>query len=126
MPKRAKRPCSFPGCAQLVSVGDGGLCEAHRKAQDKKYKRERTDKDEQLLYTSAQWRKLRKMQLHRHPLCERCESQGRVTPATLVHHRTEVKAGGERFDMQNLASLCVPCHESMHRRGAVREASERS
>lgn len=33
-----------------------------------------------------------------------------------VHHITPVSVGGAKFDLDNLTSLCVPCHNEAHRR----------
>lgn len=38
------------------------------------------------LYNTTRWRNLRNAYLMEHPLCERCEKEGRITPATDVHH----------------------------------------
>jgi hypothetical protein len=39
------------------------------------------------MYFTRQWRSLRKRQLQQQPLCERCASRGRLTPADTVHHK---------------------------------------
>ena len=40
MPKKPKRPCSFPGCPKLT---DGRFCEEHEKLENKRY--EKYDRD---------------------------------------------------------------------------------
>ena len=64
----------------------------------------------------AEWRKLRLLALARDfELCQMCKRAGVVTAATDVHHvvsRADCKLRGlpsERLD--NLESLCSPCHE---------------
>ena len=57
-----------------------------------------------------QWRRVRAIQLAREPLCQDCKRAGRVTPASEVHHVVALRDGGARLDLDNLASLCGPCH----------------
>lgn len=81
-------------------------------AKDETYKR--------LIHT-ARWVRLRRDVLTAHPLCERCEAEGFVTPACEVHHRTPVEeavsaADKERlmFNPSNLVALCHACHVRTH------------
>jgi len=60
------------------------------------------------------WQKLRAYYLRRHPLCERCEGDGRTTVAVLVHHIVPISDGGARLDERNLMALCVACHDAKH------------
>jgi hypothetical protein len=58
------------------------------------------------------WHKVRNIKLSETPLCERCEKNGKVTIAVLVHHRDR----NPRNNMgNNLESLCVLCHEKEHK-----------
>jgi 5-methylcytosine-specific restriction protein A len=59
-----------------------------------------------------EWRKVRAAYLASHPLCERCESEGRLTPATEVHHKLPLASGGTNA-WENLAALCKPCHSAI-------------
>jgi 5-methylcytosine-specific restriction protein A len=62
-------------------------------------------------YDKRAWRdRIRKDQLARHPLCERCLAMGRVVAAEHVDHRIPISKGGSERDPENLASLCAPCH----------------
>lgn len=69
---------------------------------------------------SKRWVKLRRHQLSLHPLCEMCEREGRLTPATEVHHITPVEDMPEdrqmalMFDPHNLMSLCHRHHVEVH------------
>ena len=36
MPRKPKRPCSFPGCPKLT---EGRFCEEHEKEENKRYER---------------------------------------------------------------------------------------
>jgi 5-methylcytosine-specific restriction protein A len=102
-----------------MNRGDGktGYCAAHievwnyrertRKADNKKH-RLATDEQEREryeFYKSKTWRKLRKLQLASEPLCRLCKR-----PARVVDHIVQISLGGERYDMDNLQSLCDRCH----------------
>lgn len=64
------------------------------------------------LYKLSAWRTARAAQLARQPLCERCLTEGRVTAATVVNHRTPHKGDvGLFLDPGNHESLCAPCHD---------------
>ena len=72
-------------------------------------------------YSRAKWLKLREHKLQLNPLCEMCEKQGKVTPATEVDHIIEVSEElGEDdplfYDLDNLQSLCTKCHRSKTRK----------
>ena len=75
----------------------------------------------QKLINTTRWVKLRSAYLNKHPLCEACAQQGRVTAAQEVHHRTPVEnaaslAGMEQlmYDPGNLQALCHNCHIEAH------------
>ncbi len=71
-------------------------------------------------YTSAAWRRTRDAFLREHPLCHACEGRGRFVPAVVVDHVTPLKAGGARFDVSNLQSLCASCHNRKTARETAR------
>lgn len=67
------------------------------------------------VYNTDKWKKLRKLKLMYNPLCEMCESEGKVTPALDVHHITPILQDiNKAFDMDNLMSLCRCCHWQLH------------
>jgi 5-methylcytosine-specific restriction endonuclease McrA len=91
-------------------TGRVGFCPEHlaeqRKVQDaKKPKYHR-------LYKTARWRKMRNVKLQMNPLCERCG-----TIAQLAHHVVPHEGDTSLFySIDNLESLCTPCHEHEHKR----------
>ena len=83
MPRKPKRPCSYPGCPKLV---DGQYCEEHKKLIDKQYNEYGRDNFTKSFYKSPEWLKVRKLQLLSHPLCAECLKKGKHTKATMVDH----------------------------------------
>ncbi len=63
-----------------------------------------------------EWRNLSKRFRQANPLCQLCESEGRTTVASEVHHKIPIR---QRFDLRltwsNLVSVCGPCHEILER-----------
>lgn len=79
------------------------------------------DKDYKRMIHTVEWLRLRKAKLSANPLCERCKAEGRITPATEVHHVVPVEDGLSAndkrrlmFDYHNLRSLCHACHVLTH------------
>ena len=112
MPKKPKKPCRYPGCPRLT---DGVYCPEHERVARHNYERYARGYDNHQRYGRA-WRKIRDQYLAAHPLCEKCAEAGRFVKAELVHHVKPIADGGTN-DAENLMSLCVACHEKMHRRG---------
>ena len=108
MPKKPKRPCSYPGCGKLT---DCRYCDEHRKIAERQYNRYLRDPDTNKRYGRA-WKKLRARFLLLHPLCEQCKSEGRLTAAEEVHHILPLANGGTN-DEGNLMALCKSCHSSI-------------
>jgi 5-methylcytosine-specific restriction endonuclease McrA len=70
-----------------------------------------------------QWRALRLMQLAREPLCRFCGLKGALTAATVVDHVTPHRGNRDLFyRLDNLQSLCKPCHDSAKQRQEKAEA----
>ena len=105
MPRKPKKPCSYPGCPELV---DDLYCEKHQKimnARYEKYERNPTTKNRY----GRVWKRIRVRYITAHPLCEQCIKEGRITVATEVHHKLPLSRGGTH-DVKNLMALCTPCH----------------
>lgn len=79
------------------------------------------DRDYIQLIHAAQWVRLRKEVLTRHPLCQDCEAAGRIEAATEVHHVRPVEEAinyaekrRRMYDPHNLRALCHACHVRVH------------
>lgn len=100
------------------------MCPTVNKLERKKKSqvpRKETDmrKLRQKAYQNKEWRKLREVYMHEHPLCDECLKKGKVTPATDVHHKKSPFKGGEvnynlLLDYDNLESVCKDCHGAIH------------
>ncbi|MDZ3745338.1 HNH endonuclease [Pseudoglutamicibacter cumminsii] len=112
VPRKPKRPCSQPGCPELT---DHRFCPAHARAEDERYRTYQRDPAINKRYDHRR-RKIRNAYIQAHPLCEQCQTQGRVTPAQEVDHIVPLEDGGTH-DEANLQALCKPCHSSKIARG---------
>ncbi len=64
------------------------------------------------LYDSPRWKRLRRAQLNKEPLCKFCEEKGVIEQATIVDHIIRHKGDKAKFyDSSNLQSLCKLCHD---------------
>ena len=113
MPSSSPRACRVPGCAALSCSDDKCLNKrqaTHRPKEDKD-PHDRGSLSRSKAYNTARWGKVRKSQMSKAPLCQRCLSFGLVTIATDVDHQTPHKGVKElMWDAGNLQSLCRSCH----------------
>ena len=109
MPRKPKRPCSFPGCPKLT---DGRFCEEHAKEEAKRYEKYDRDPAVRRRYGRA-WKRIRDSYVETHPLCERCLELGVLVPTEEVHHKVPLSEGGTH-SRTNLISLCKSCHAKIH------------
>lgn len=94
-----------------------GYCPAH--TQQVNATRYRADRDRRGTAASrgydARHRRWRTLILARDPLCKRCLTHVRTTPATVADHILPLRYGGARFDPANGQGLCGPCNTAkMH------------
>lgn len=75
----------------------------------------------QKYYGTKVWHQLRQTKLYEQPLCERCLAEGKVTPATSIHHvcvfgscPTEEERWYWFLKYDNLISVCQHCHNEIH------------
>jgi 5-methylcytosine-specific restriction protein A len=109
MPYKPKRPCRHPGCAKLT---DSLYCEGHAALHARQYAVYERNPETNKRY-GRQWKKLRSAFLSAHPLFEICKRDGKLTPATLVHHKVRLSKGGTN-DRDNLMALCDSCPSRLH------------
>lgn len=61
----------------------------------------------------GRWRQARLAFLDDNPLCVSCQSQGLLTPATVIDHIIPHRGNQARFwDMNNWQALCKSCHDT--------------
>ena len=65
------------------------------------------------LYTHRKWRRLRRYQLAKEPLCRYCLREGRVTPALVADHIAPHRGNINEFWIGELQSLCKDCHDRL-------------
>lgn len=120
VPTLPPRQCDAPNCPALVQRGER-FCEAHadRKPDRRKWSEDRPP-PEQRGYGPT-WRRLRKLILHRDPVCKVCG----VAPSTAVDHVRPLAEAGDNA-MENLQGICGPCHDRKSAAEAVRARRLRS
>ncbi|MDE1468890.1 HNH endonuclease [Eubacterium limosum] len=109
MPRSPKKPCSHPNCPNLT---EGRFCEEHEVLERRRYNKYSRSPDTNRKYGRA-WKRIRDRYIAQHPLCERCECDGKLTVAAEVHHKLPVSQGGQH-SKDNLMSLCRSCHNKIH------------
>ncbi|MCC6611174.1 MAG: HNH endonuclease [Burkholderiales bacterium] len=67
------------------------------------------------IYDKQQWKRLRRQQLRREPLCRMCLDRGITMPAVDVDHIIPIADGGEPWALENLRSLCHDDHSRVTR-----------
>lgn len=105
VPNRMLKPCSYPGCPNLVT---SGRCAEHAGIVQPGRQR---DADIHLLY-DRQWQARRRKYLSLHPWCENCLSHDLYVPATDVHHKIPHRGDKDLFRTSPLESLCHSCHSA--------------
>lgn len=108
MPRKPKRPCSFPNCPNLT---DGRFCKEHEKQENKRYEKYGRDPAIRRRYGRA-WKRIRDSYISQHPLCEECEKKGKLTKAEEIHHILPLSRGGTH-ERTNLMALCKSCHSAI-------------
>lgn len=103
MPWAVKKRCAYPLCPKLVHET---YCDAHRKTkQNREAKQNRT---RTRFYDTKEWIVVRNRYRKRNPICEHDHCN---KPMHTVDHIIPIRAGGAKFDENNLQSLCFQCHQ---------------
>ena len=111
---RALKFCNHPGCNNLTT---DKYCDEHKQDEADKLKRlDRRRSTAQERGYDYRWSKVRTNYIRKNPLCAICLEHGKVTPATVVHHKIPIDKGGPILDTNNLQALCRDCHEILHGR----------
>ena len=109
MPRKPKRPCSYPGCPNLT---DGRYCPVHEKQENARYEKYDRSPETKRRYGRA-WKRIRDRYVPQHPLCEVCLERGFYVPTEEVHHKLPLAEGGTH-EASNLIALCKSCHARIH------------
>jgi hypothetical protein len=72
----------------------------------------RASSDWRTWYQLEKWRKRRRHQLRKAPLCEMCLKIGKLERASIADHVVSHKGDWNWFWLGELQSLCKPCHDS--------------
>lgn len=115
MPRKPKRPCSYPSCPRLC---EGRFCTEHEKLENKNYEKYKRNPNVRKRYGSV-WRKIRESYVKSHPFCEVCFKEGLMKQVEEIHHLKPLSEGGTH-DRENLISLCQSCHSKIHARDGSR------
>lgn len=107
MPTKPGRACSKPGCRGIIRDGVCSVCGPLRVRVQRQHDEQRGTAAQRGY--GARWQRLRSMVLSASPLCAECAREGRVTPATDVHHLVKRRDGGPD-SFENLEPLCHACH----------------
>ena len=99
------KPCRESRCSEIVE-GSEKYCEKHRRLEFQNafnnVNKERLD-----FYGSSRWQRIRKLKLAQTPICEVCNRR----IATQVHHLHKARDNpDQRYEMENLQSICIWCH----------------
>ena len=107
MPNLVSRPCNRSRCpnAQVVN----GYCMDHQIDRDHS-----RGKPSDPFYSTGRWTRTSLRYRRLHPLCEDCLAKGRTTATYMVHHIVGIQdcSKADRYNFDNLRSLCVKCHAS--------------
>lgn len=84
--------------------------------QHHQYDKHSRNKELDKFYHSAAWKRCRELALIRdNYLCKECLTNKRIRKADMVHHIVEVKDDMQlALSIDNLISLCNPCHNQQH------------
>lgn len=114
-----KRICPIHG---QYNIAEGEIgCPSCKKLSTKKYDKNYRNQENDKFYHSREWKRVRGLQLSKHPLCIMCSH-----PASIVDHIVEIQDGGAKLSLTNLQSLCTSCHntktqeQKQHRGGGIK------
>jgi 5-methylcytosine-specific restriction protein A len=112
VPRSAPRPCTAPGCPNLVTTRGQSRCPEHRQT----YQQTPEAKARKRIYASRRWQGLRRSILRERPWCA---VDGCIELASDVDHIVALRDGGDPWDTANLQPLCTRHHRHKTRRETV-------
>jgi 5-methylcytosine-specific restriction protein A len=105
MPSMPNKPCPSPRCHKMVTRA--GRCEDH---QVEPWLSSKGKSTAERGY-GWKWKKVRLVALSRDSyLCQECQRNGALSKATEVDHILNKARGGDD-SLDNLESICKPCHK---------------
>lgn len=111
MPSLTNKICAAPGCYDSSSERWCPKCKPSRvEVAQKQESRHRASAGPRP-YDDKRWRPSSLIYLGRHPLCVRCEAEGRIRASQVTDHIIPWKLGGSFWDQSNWQALCKPCHD---------------
>lgn len=109
---RAKRPCKWQNCSQVVDA-IAGYCQLHQQKLLARRKTEQSNDPLRPFYNCKRWQTTRSVVLGRDMICKMCG----LTASTVVHHvvdaRVWIQRGNDFYDDANLQGVCVECHNAI-------------
>ena len=102
MPRKCKRPCSHTGCPNLT---EERYCSEHKPLHPDRSSAAKRG-------YGSKWQRVSKAYLRKHPLCVKCQAQGRYVQATVVDHIVPHRGDKNLFwNESNWQALCKSCHD---------------
>lgn len=89
----------------------------YRSISDKVYQENRKDSQEQKIYKTSKWKRVRSQAIAiANGLCEECIRRGKISYVDDVHHKIPIKVDfSKAYDLNNLICLCRSCHIKAHK-----------
>ena len=120
--------CSKCGCVMGLGSALCPACLDKAESRHTHYDANVRDKRSAKFYTSSQWIRLRDlMMMWAGYQCEACKAQGKLTPATEVHHKIPIRVDwSKRLAPDNCIALCHSCHMNEEKKtthGAIKIVS---
>lgn len=98
--------------------------QSDRRARSREHDaKRRAEKPWRAWYNTPEWKAVRRAQLERQPLCERCLRQSKRVKASVVNHVGRHGGNWQRFINGPFESTCKPCHDSAIQREEKRGLS---
>lgn len=111
-PRKPGTPCPAPGCPAVTPPGE--YCDGHQGTGHRR-KDERRPSAAERGY-DYRWQKASRYYRSKNPLCRMCKDEGRTREGDVVDHITPLPEG-DKYDEDNLQTLCHMHHNRKHGAG---------